>query len=150
MDELEPLIKQKNITIELNNEPLFPIEGDETLLKEVLLNLIQNAIQYSYQNSVIKISLSETIDNFIQVRIQDHGIGIDSNELPFIFEKFYRTKNAEYTSQGSGLGLYLVKYFLELHHGKIEIQSSPNQGTLAIISLPIEQPKRSTLRGSDE
>jgi signal transduction histidine kinase len=66
-------------------------------------------------------------------------MGIPPDEIPFLFDKFYRGKNSSISQQGSGLGLYLVKYFIELHEGRIHVESALNQGTQFTVWLPIEQ-----------
>lgn len=136
--ELKTLAKEKNLNFELDLSPLFLIEGDNQLLYEVLLNLVQNAIQYSNINGLIKISSAEEND-YIIVRIQDQGLGVPADEIPFVFEKFYRGKTSSMIQQGSGLGLFLVKYFIELHHGRIQMNSQLHQGTTMTLWLPIEQ-----------
>jgi len=136
--ELQALAQEKQISLQLDLAPLFPIDGDYQLIKEIFLNLIQNAIQYSNPQSQVQITVIEQ-DDFIKVRIRDQGVGIPSDELPFLFNKFYRGKNSSFNQQGSGLGLYLVKYFIELHNGKIHIESALNSGTTVTVWLPIEQ-----------
>lgn len=136
--ELQSVAQEKQVSISLDLAPLFPIDGDYQLIKEIFLNLIQNAIQYSNPQSQVKIIVVEQ-DHFIKVRITDQGMGIPSEELPFLFHKFYRGKNSSINQQGSGLGLYLVKYFIELHNGKIHIESVLNNGTTVTVWLPIEQ-----------
>jgi signal transduction histidine kinase len=136
--ELQSVAQEKQVSISLDLAPLFPIDGDYQLIKEIFLNLIQNAIQYSNPQTQVKIIVVEQ-DHFIKVRITDQGMGIPSEELPFLFHKFYRGKNSSINQQGSGLGLYLVKYFIELHNGKIHIESVLNNGTTVTVWLPIEQ-----------
>lgn len=137
--ELSPLANTRNISCQFDLTPLFSIEGDEKLLSEILVNLIQNAIQYSQSSSQIQIATQEESD-YVIIRIRDQGDGIDKDELPFLFEKFYRGKKSSLSQQGSGLGLFLVKYFVELHHGKIYMESEINKGTLVTVWLPVQQP----------
>jgi signal transduction histidine kinase len=117
---------------------MFPIDGDSQLIREIILNLIQNAIQYSYPKSAVKVTVVEEGD-YVKIKISDKGIGISSNDIPFLFDKFYRGKNSSISQQGSGLGLYLVKYFIELHEGRIHVESVLNQGTHFTVWLPMEQ-----------
>ena len=137
-NELQPLANEKQIALILDLAPLFPIDGDLQLVKEVFLNLIQNAIQYGKPKSQVFIEAVEQ-DNFIKVKISDQGVGISKDEIPFLFDKFYRGKNSSISQQGSGLGLYLVKYFIELHEGRIHIESVLDKGTTVTVWLPIEQ-----------
>ena len=123
------------VEIEMNLEPLYPIEVDTTLIKRVFSNLVGNAIKYSGKESKISIS-SWDDDDWVYIKIQDNGVGIEAEDLDHIFEKFYRVKNdASHKIKGSGLGLYLVKYFVELHNGKISVESEVGQGTAFIVQL---------------
>ena len=93
------------------------IKGDKERLFQVFENLINNSIKYA--NTNIDINLEENNNNYI-VNIKDYGLGIDDKDLPFIFEKFYRGNNA-IGIQGTGLGLYIVKYMMEKMNGNIEV-----------------------------
>lgn len=146
--ELGPLASEKNIQIVSDIPPLFPIDGDYQLIREVFLNLIQNAIQYSHIHSEIKIVVTDESD-LVKIKIVDKGIGIAPGELPFLFDKFFRGKNSSISQQGSGLGLYLVKYFIELHEGRIHIESKPKLGTTVTVWLPVEQ-KSSNLDSNNQ
>jgi two-component system, OmpR family, phosphate regulon sensor histidine kinase PhoR len=136
--ELDPFLKEKSITVTTDIAPLFPIDGDPHLIKEILLNLLQNAIQYSPKQSQIHIHVVDQ-NHFVKIKISDQGPGIPAEEIPFLFDKFYRGKNSSISQQGSGLGLYLVKYFIELHEGRIHIISKLGVGTRVITWLPLEQ-----------
>jgi signal transduction histidine kinase len=133
----EHLAKRKNIQVVTELEPLFSVRLDEDLMKQVFTNLIENAIKYSPENRQVTISATE-IDNKIQVRISDQGIGIPKEDLPYVFERFYRAQNAEFENSGTGLGLYLAKYFVNLHSGSIEVQSEHLVGSTFSVSLPID------------
>ncbi|MCK6598276.1 MAG: HAMP domain-containing histidine kinase [Bdellovibrionaceae bacterium] len=132
---LSPLALDKNIKINAQLEPLFPIEVDTTLIKEALQNIIENAIKYSRHDSEILITSSE-INEWIKVRVKDFGVGISNDDLKIIGQKFVRGKHQDYHIKGSGLGLYLVKYFIDLHKGKVEISSEEGKYTEVVISLP--------------
>ena len=136
--QLKPLAQEKNIIINTFLEPLFSIEVDITLIQEVLVNLIDNAIKYTPANGVVNI-YSQEAENEIVVQIKDTGEGINPNEIENVFGKFVRGSNQDLKSKGTGLGLYLVKYFVELHGGKIKIESALKQGTTVTISLPTQQ-----------
>ena len=109
---LSPLIQQKDLSVECDLEPIFSIEMDSVLIHEVLLNLIENAIKYTPAKGKILIC-SQEIEGEIVVIVEDNGPGIPQAEHDRIFEKFYRTAEQEHTTKGTGLGLYLVKYFVE-------------------------------------
>ena len=135
----EFLAKIKRIQIVSELEPLFPISVDPELMKQVLSNLIENAIKYSPEDTKILVS-SEERDNKIVVQVADQGPGIPPEELSNIFMKFFRSKNTKSSPiKGSGLGLYLAKYFTELHKGAIFVESSIGNGSTFTVELPIEQ-----------
>ncbi len=135
--DLKFLADEKQIKMTLDLEPLFSIEGDQKLIQEVITNLIENALKYSPSNSEVVIKTEET-HNFVTVSVTDQGIGISSEDLPRVKEKFFRCSNTINTTQGTGLGLYLANYFVELHKGKMTIESQLGLGTQVKFSLPIE------------
>lgn len=130
------LAKRKNIEIVAELEPLFSIRVDEDLLKTVLTNLLENAIKYSPDNSKVLIT-SEEINNELVVQIADQGRGIAREEIPHIFERFYRARNSRSNTPGNGIGLFLAKYFVELHNGHIEVESEINKGSTFSVRLPM-------------
>lgn len=134
--KLDYLARSKNIEIRTELEPLFSIKFDVDLIRQVFSNLVENAIKYSPENSSILIS-SEEREGWITVQVADQGPGIPEDELPNLFMKFYRSRNAKgSTIKGSGLGLYLAKYFVELHKGRIWLDSTPGQGSTFTVELP--------------
>jgi signal transduction histidine kinase len=135
--QLQPLATEKNIEVRTNLEPLFSIEADATLIKEVLVNLIDNAIKYTPIKGEIIVSTRE-IEDRVLVTISDNGVGIPLEEQEFVWQKFARGKDQALKSKGSGLGLYLVKFFIELHGGQVNLDSNPAKGTKVSFSLPLE------------
>ncbi len=128
----------KNIQIITEFEPLFSVQVDEDLIKQVFTNLIENAIKYSPENSKILIS-SEEDNGKVLVQVADQGIGIAKQEQDQVFSKFYRSRSVTNGPiKGSGLGLYLANYFVNLHSGKIQIESEPNKGSTFTVELPVE------------
>lgn len=128
----------EQIKIETDLEPLYPIKMDSVLVNRAIANIIGNAIKYAGQGSIIKVR-SWDDETWVYVEISDNGKGIKTEDLEHIFEKFYRVKNDEsHKIKGSGLGLYLVKYFIELHHGKISVSSKLSEGTKFLIQLKNE------------
>ncbi len=131
--------KQKNISIQTEFETLFSLKMDVDLIRQVFSNLIENAIKYSPENSRILVSTEER-DGYVVVQIADQGYGIPADEIGHVFMKFYRSKSAKSSViKGSGLGLYLAKYFVELHRGRISLDSSPGQGSTFTVELPQNQ-----------
>lgn len=135
----EFLAKVKRIQIVPELEPMFPVPVDADLMKQVFSNLIENAIKYSPEDTKILVS-SEEQDAKVVVQVADQGPGIPSDEIQNVFMKFFRSKNAKSSPiKGSGLGLYLAKYFTELHRGHIFVESSHGNGSTFTVELPIKQ-----------
>ncbi|QDK46817.1 histidine kinase [Bdellovibrio sp. ZAP7] len=135
----EFLAKVKRIQIVSELEPLFPIRMDPDLMRQVLSNLVENAIKYSPDDTKILVT-SEERDERVVIQVSDQGPGIPEDELNNIFMKFFRSKNVKSTQiKGSGLGLYLAKYFTELHKGRIFVESKDGKGSTFTVELPMEQ-----------
>jgi signal transduction histidine kinase len=114
----------------------LPIRMDPNLMNQVFSNIIENAIKYAPENTQISVKTYEK-DGYVVFIIADQGPGIPAQELPHLFTKFYRSANAKSSPiKGSGLGLYLAKYFTELHQGQIFVESSSRQGTIFTVHLP--------------
>lgn len=129
------LATNKSIHIRLRiNELPIKFEGDPKLLDHCFTNVISNAIKYSYNDSLIKI-LAKTNNKNVAIRIIDKGIGIPKEDIENIGKKFFRAKNA-LSVAGTGIGLNLTKYFLEMHGGNLIIKSEINCGTSVTIVLP--------------
>lgn len=134
--QLRPLATAKKIKILLKLEPMFAIEMDPVLIQEVILNLVENAIKYSPENEKVVIS-SRELNSQVVVTVTDSGKGIPPEEQSRIFEKFYRGNLHSMSTKGSGLGLYLVKYFVELHGGRAFVRSASEKGTRIGFVLPL-------------
>lgn len=128
--------EQQKVEMVLDLEPLFSIEGDPQLIQEVITNLIENAVKYSPAQSKVVVQTFEEPGK-VGVRVLDYGPGIVAEELPRVTGKFYRGKYAQEKTKGTGLGLYLSKYFVELHGGEIELKSQVGKGTDVRFWLPI-------------
>jgi signal transduction histidine kinase len=113
--------------------------ADSRLVGEILTNLLHNAIKYSPQGGVVRCELS-CASGFATLRVSDEGIGISRQDIPNIFETFYRGTNSGDIS-GTGLGLSIVRRAVELHRGMVEVQSIPERGTTFTVKLPIEREK---------
>lgn len=107
---------------------------DERLLRQILINLFSNAIKYSPQGGTIRFDL-ECTEGVARFRIQDEGVGIPSQDLPQLFESFYRASNVG-TIPGTGLGLAIVKKCVELHNGEIHVESVVDMRTTFTVTLP--------------
>lgn len=136
IQQLLPIAQQKSIEIESKLEPLFTVEADPLLIHEVIMNLIENAIKYSPSKSKIHVTSLETPTG-VRIAVEDNGPGIGPEDLARIFDKFYRGQNQK-SVQGTGLGLFLVKYFVERHGGHVFIESKLQHGTTVGFELPFE------------
>ncbi|ATP41764.1 two-component sensor histidine kinase [Solibacillus sp. R5-41] len=127
----------KRIQIEQSLEEELIVMGDEEKIKQVFINVIENAVRYSQENAAILIH-SKEIGSDAVITVTDSGIGIPAEDLPHITERFYRVNKARSRSDGgSGLGLSIVEQIVKQHHGKLKIESTLAKGTDVIITLPI-------------
>ena len=136
------LADEKNISITFIKEENLPMLSYNTQsIERVMSNLITNAIKYSPNNSRIKIR-AEIAKNpkYLEVSVEDNGIGISAEHQKMIFERFYRIENQVHTIKGTGLGLHLVKMAIEKHHqGKVFVKSKLNEGSTFGFWLPIDE-----------
>ncbi len=114
------------------------IRGDRNLLTYVFDNLISNAVKYAPEGSTVTIA-GQVVDGFVVVAVRDHGIGIPAEDLPRLFEPYFRASNASGFS-GSGVGLYIVQTFVRLHGGRVTVDSEVGRGTVLTVYLPVEGP----------
>jgi len=136
-------LERKNIKLELQEPGDKPprILGDEEKIKLVIENLIDNAIRYTFPGGKIIISI-ELLDEEIEFKIQDTGMGIPKSEQPRVFTKFFRGADAiKMETEGSGLGLFVTKNIVEAHGGRIWFQSEEGKGATFYFTLPLTRPK---------
>lgn len=136
---LETLTKNKNMSIKLKVElgRDFSVFGDSKYLEKLFLNIIKNAINYGKENGKISVEIKRVKDN-AQIKITDDGIGIKSEELPKIFERFFRTTDArELKKKGIGLGLAISEWVTKIHGGTINVDSTYGKGTTFTVELPL-------------
>jgi len=126
------------------------LTADRTKIKQVILNLLNNAVKYNIPNGEITLRAyhgpvaSGQPQETICIEVSDTGRGIPAESLPHLFERFYRPQEGTGLARGTGLGLYISKYIVESHHGKLEVKSQFGQGSTFIIRLPLNPPGRST------
>jgi signal transduction histidine kinase len=126
------------------------IVADRAKLKQVILNLLNNAVKYNVSNGEIilrayhgPVASGKTVET-VCIEVSDTGKGIPAESLPHLFERFYRPQESSGLARGTGLGLYISKYIVESHHGKLEVKSEFGQGSTFVIRLPVTPPGRST------
>jgi two-component system phosphate regulon sensor histidine kinase PhoR len=132
----------KNLRLELKVPDNFPtLRVDERRLEEVVHNLLDNAVKYSHQNGRILIQAGAP-DQEVVLSVRDEGVGIAANDLPRIFERFYRADRARSRELGgTGLGLSIVKHIAQLHGGRVEAESTLGKGTTIRVILPNPAPQ---------
>ena len=138
-------LRQIHIDVELPDD-LPHLEADSTLLKQILYNLMSNAVKFSPERTAVTVSAryleaeeSPLGESSIEVQVRDRGIGIDPADQQIIFEEFRQATGGR--RQGTGLGLALVKRFVELHRGTIRVESEPGRGSTFFLTLPRVQPR---------
>lgn len=129
-------VRYPDLEIIFRSESSKIIQGDNKRLAQIFENLFSNAVKYAPQ-SKIEISINAVQPSSIQVVFADHGTGISAKHLPYIFDRFYRVPDHPGKS-GTGLGLFICKRIIEVHHGKIWAESNNQEGTQFIIQLPTQ------------
>jgi len=135
-EDVQILAIEKNLTVTLNLKDEYVINGDRIRLRQLFLNLLENAVKFNRQNGRIDISISRS-DKFIIVEIKDTGVGILPEDGEKIFDRFYRIdKSRTRNIRGTGLGLSISKWIAEKHNGKIEYKSESGKGALFSVYFP--------------
>lgn len=134
---LETIAREKNITVIQSFDENIIVEGDEEKLKQIFINVIENAIRYSNEGSKVEIT-SYVEKNVANIEIQDFGIGIPEEDLPHVTERFFRVNKARSRFDGgAGLGLSIVEQLVKQHGGTLSIESQLGEGTRVKITLPL-------------
>ena len=139
LDVIKEPAERKHVSIacEESMGSLF-VDGDRNALEQVLINLVENAVKYGRQGGKIMLSAVEKDPGEIQISVKDDGIGIPPEDLPRIFERFYRVdKGRSQELGGTGLGLSIVKHIVQAHGGKVWVESEPGKGSTFYITLPM-------------
>lgn len=136
-DRFRPLAEEKDICFDLESRANnLMIYGEKDSLEQIFSNLLSNAIKYTDQGG-ITVSLTRSGPD-AEIKIKDTGVGISKEDLPYVFERFFRAdKSRSLESGGTGIGLTITRELVEAHLGKIEVRSRPGQGTEFIVYLPL-------------
>ncbi len=130
----------KDIKVHISKDSDVPVIGDRLRLRELLLNLVDNAVKYTPEGGEMMISL-ERDDDRVKLRVMDNGIGIPTEDQPHIFDRFFRVDKARSREAGgSGLGLSICKWIVEAHGGEISVESEVAKGSLFTVTLPLAPP----------
>lgn len=133
-EQFSDQMQEKNMTFEKDIPGGMAVKGDLSLISQMLLNLVENAIKYGKQGGFIRITAAAAA-NKVCIRVSDNGCGIPPKSLPHIFERFYRVDPARDRS-GTGLGLSIVQWIVQVHRGDIHVESQVGQGTIFTIQIP--------------
>lgn len=134
---LRERLRVLDLAIEKQCDPeIGAILGDETRIRQVMFNLLSNAVKYSRPGGLIQVGAAPLNENEITIWVKDHGVGIDPEKQARVFEKFYRAGASAGQQSGSGLGLSMVKSFIELHGGSVSLTSTPGVGTTFTCIIP--------------
>jgi len=135
----EDAVKEKELTFDFySNCTKLYMNIDVVKFESILNNLFSNAFKYTPEGGKIALSIEVKEDaGTLNIIVSDTGIGIPSHDIPYIFQRFFQSSGALKKKEGTGIGLYLVKTYTELHGGRVEVASEENRGTSIIISLPL-------------
>jgi len=132
---------ERDIAVRAENLAPVTVTGDPTRLRQLFTNLLDNAVNYTPDGGRVTVTLERTGEG-ARARVSDTGIGIASQDLPRIFERFYRADTARaQNAEGTGLGLAISRSVVQAHHGHIDIVSQPDEGTTVTVSLPLDSRK---------
>lgn len=137
-ESLEMLASEKEIRLDVTLPPSLPkISGDQERIRQVLVNLIENAIKYNDADGRVAVTAKHLSDRSVRIAIVDDGIGIPENVLPRLTERFYRVDKSRSRAQGgTGLGLAIVKHILEAHGARLTVESQVDHGSTFAFTLP--------------
>ena len=137
IEDLQPLTQEEKISLELGScSKNDVVQGDADTLEQVFSNLVINAIRYNRPNGKVTVSITENAD-YIAIEVQDTGIGMAKEHLPFIFDQFFRVKKGEDQKvKGTGLGLSIAKKIVDAHKGSIQVSSELGKGSNFTVLLP--------------
>lgn len=131
-DKMRPLCDKESVTLSVTTDAPVFVLGRQGELSRVLTNLLQNAVEHTPKGGLIKIEITKE-DTRALVRVSDNGSGIDGKDLPHVFERFYKGEG----TNGSGLGLSIVKEIIAQHGGELSIESEKEKGTIVMVRLPL-------------
>lgn len=140
MEYLDVVCKDNNISVHLNIQPEIKVHGDIEALNDLVVNLMSNAIKYIAGAREIRVSLTQ--GEQVELEVADTGMGIDPNDLPFVFDRFFRSRaKSQLGTPSTGLGLAICRQIVESHAGKISVSSELGQGSIFKVTFPKYQLK---------
>ena len=135
----DPLYRSKSVDLKREIEPDVSIAADETKIRQAVENLLSNALRYTDSGGTVTLSLARS-DGTAVIKVSDTGIGISEQDLPYIFERFYRTdKSRTRSSGGLGIGLAITRAIVEAHGGNVRAESREGKGSTFTVTLPLKR-----------
>ena len=136
VDIISPQAHHRGVKVLSETEPVY-VHGNHSLLSELLVNLLDNAVKYNRQNGQVSVKLSKTADHHMVLTVADTGIGIPKDKQNRIFERFYRVESSRSKETGgTGLGLAMCKHIISRHHGTVTLDSVEGRGTTITVTMP--------------
>ncbi len=136
VEQVRPLAEERGVALEVATAPSATLEADEDLLLQLLLNLLDNAIKYTEKGGQVTVGWASR-DGSMELRVRDTGAGIPPEQVPRIFDRFYRVDKARSRAEGgTGLGLSICRWIAEAHGGSISVESTPGTGSTFTLRLP--------------
>jgi signal transduction histidine kinase len=140
VDQFQIPAEEKKLNLKVHTAPDLLIHADRVQIERLLSNLISNAVKYTPEGGSVFVRCSSAPPaGWVYLEVKDTGVGIPAENLPHIFDRFYRVRNAQTNKiQGLGLGLSFVAWIVDAHGGKIDVTSTPGEGTVFTIRLPAD------------
>jgi signal transduction histidine kinase len=139
---MRPLAEVKELHLRMQVNGAAWVRGDAARLREVFFNLLDNGIKYTPKGGEVELKVGQSGSEAV-VTVRDTGIGIPSEHLPYVFDRFYRVDKARSRAEGgTGLGLSIAQNTIVAHGGRIELTSAPGQGTTCTVRLPTESKRQ--------
>ncbi|NNF03838.1 MAG: histidine kinase [Rhodothermales bacterium] len=141
LDSLEPIARERGVSLASSlADGLPPVRGDAGRIRQVLINLIDNAIKYSRDGGFVEVVARSTADDRVKLTVADNGIGIAEDDLPRLTERFFRVdKSRSRSAGGTGLGLSIVKHILAAHDAVLQVKSRAGAGSTFGFQLPVDE-----------
>ena len=138
LDQTQVLAQQRKIELKGDIEDGLTIKGNADKIRQLVINLLNNAIRYTPDGGTVQLSL-EKKDNMVQIKVTDNGIGIPDGDIPRIFDRFFRSDPSRHRDApgGSGLGLAICQWIVHTHRGEIEVESEKGKGSTFTVLLPV-------------
>src|SRR5213080_122828 len=139
VDAVRTLAEQKQVQVEVGAFEEAKITGDPTLIRQLLLIVLDNAVKFTATGGKVRLDVSAE-EGRATVVVLDTGVGIPAEHLPHVFERFYRGEPARREADGAGLGLAIARWIVDAHHARIDVRSAPGTGTGVTITFPLSPP----------